>query len=95
VFSVTELLPFAGSVVVVETVPVFDTGFVRPLLTFTVRVRDRDDPDVRSPRDQVTVPPPSGDPPFDAETNVVPVGTVSLIWTFCAVEGPLFVAVRV
>ena len=33
--------------------------------------------------------------PPEAETKVVPVGTASVICTFCAVEGPAFVAVSV
>jgi hypothetical protein len=33
--------------------------------------------------------------PLEAETNVVPAGIGSSIWTLLAVDGPLFVAVSV
>jgi hypothetical protein len=82
------------SVVLVETVAVFDSAAVREALTWTVRVRTAFAPDASAPMFHVTVPPPSA-PPFEADTKDVPTGSGSEIWTLFAVEGPAFAAVSV
>src|SRR3954466_1066470 len=92
--SVEASFPFEGSVVVVETVAVFDSGSVRAGWTVTTSVRVAVALEAIAPTDQVTVPAAS-DPPPEADTNDVPAGIGSLIWTLWAVEGPLFVTVSV
>jgi hypothetical protein len=91
---VAESFALFVSVVLVETVAVFDNAAVREALTCTVSVRTTFAPEASVPMFHVTVPP-DGEPPFDAETKLVPAGSGSEIWTFCAVDGPAFDAVRV
>jgi hypothetical protein len=86
---VDELFAAFVSVVVVVTVAVFVSAVVRFALTVTVIVRLTLAPGARSPIDHDTVPAVFV-PPFEAETNVVPAGTGSLIETLCAVDGPAF-----
>ena len=94
VFAVDELLPAAGSLVVVLTDAVFeiDAG-VAPVVETTM-VTTALAPPASVPRLQVTAVVPEQLPCVGvAETNAVPAGSVSFTVTFCAVLGPLLVAV--
>ena len=105
VFTVDELLPELGSLLVVEMVAVFERVelFGALGLTWTTKVKVAEAPLAMLATEQFTVPVAPTDGVVQAnaapvfwvqETKVVLVGTVSLREMFSAVTGPLLVTVR-
>src|SRR5207245_6180521 len=88
VFTAAPLTGPASVLLMLKVALPIVVPFARGELTLTTSVTDPDPPAASRPRLQVTTPP-AGDPPFDAETKVVPAGRVSVIDTLVAFSLPV------